>query len=402
MDLLKREMERKKKALQEAKKKAGGGSGRYVKAGDLRRQQEEEEERLARQQQQQQQQQTKQRQDEDGGADHEDAGKEGKRSLVEADQQKPLIKKKRKKDKAALSRGSEEQHAEDSSSTEQQQQQQDQQQSLAQVKKQLRAMGLPVTLFGERGLADRRQRLQDAERALRENQMHRSEADEFRLGRGHGIRNPFLEKDSTDEAVRAAQAEAAADLKPSVPAAAPAASESTARDNNNKKEKDDNDDDHDDPHKRVYKHYKGLLKQWESDLNARTDEVKRSVAGRNETKTLKQCKDYIRPLFQQCKRRQLEENMLHKLLEMVEYSEQGEFVRANDAYMDLAIGRSAWPIGVTQVGIHSRGAREKIGSANVAHVMNSELQRKYLTSVKRLLTYEQKKRTDVDPSKKVT
>ena len=93
--------------------------------------------------------------------------------------------------------------------------------------------------------------------------------------------------------------------------------------------------------------------------------------------------------------------MLLKLSEMVFHCRAGEFVKAHDAYMDLAIGRSAWPIGVTQVGIHSRTGREKIGANNVAHVMNSELQRKYLTSVKRLLTYEQKKRTDVDPSKKV-
>jgi pre-mRNA-splicing factor 18 len=54
------------------------------------------------------------------------------------------------------------------------------------------------------------------------------------------------------------------------------------------------------------------------------------------------------------------------------------------------------------VGIHARSGRAKIESSNVAHVMNSELQRKYLTSVKRLLTFDQKRRTDVDPSKKVT
>jgi pre-mRNA-splicing factor 18 len=53
------------------------------------------------------------------------------------------------------------------------------------------------------------------------------------------------------------------------------------------------------------------------------------------------------------------------------------------------------------VGIHARSGRAKIESSNVAHVMNSELQRKYLTSVKRLLSYAQKKRPDVDPSKKV-
>jgi pre-mRNA-splicing factor 18 len=39
--------------------------------------------------------------------------------------------------------------------------------------------------------------------------------------------------------------------------------------------------------------------------------------------------------------------------------------------------------------------------SQVAHVMNNELQRKYLTSVKRLMTYAQLKRPDVAPSMKV-
>lgn len=45
--------------------------------------------------------------------------------------------------------------------------------------------------------------------------------------------------------------------------------------------------------------------------------------------------------------------------------------------------------------------RERISSKNVAHIMNNEAQRKYLVSVKRLMTYLQDKRTDVAPSKKV-
>jgi pre-mRNA-splicing factor 18 len=53
------------------------------------------------------------------------------------------------------------------------------------------------------------------------------------------------------------------------------------------------------------------------------------------------------------------------------------------------------------VGIHERSGRERISTAKVAHVMNNELQRKYLTSVKRLMTYAQTKRPDVAPSMKV-
>ena len=76
-------------------------------------------------------------------------------------------------------------------------------------------------------------------------------------------------------------------------------------------------------------------------------------------------------------------------------------MRANDAYILVAIGNAAWPIGVTSVGIHTRTAREKVEQKNVAHVMNDEAQRKYLTSFKRLMKFEQDRRPDVAPSKKV-
>ena len=53
------------------------------------------------------------------------------------------------------------------------------------------------------------------------------------------------------------------------------------------------------------------------------------------------------------------------------------------------------------VGTHARSGRARIKSGDVAHVMNSELQRNYLTSVTCLVTYCQIKREDVVPSKKV-
>ena len=237
-----------------------------------------------------------------------------------------------------------------------------------------------------------------------------SELDEFRLGSGHGIRNTFLDRSSTTAAAAAASSSAGTGLK-SDKSSGLAAKKSGGEDDTGGKDsastkgKDDgdggDDDDEDDPHKKIHKFFKSLLKQWEDDLAHRPDSVKHTAAGRNETKTYKQCKDYIRPLFKMCKTRRLEPGIMAHILNIITYCEQGEFVKANDAYIDVAIGRAAWPIGVTMVGIHARSGREKIGSSNVAHVMNNELQRKYLTSVKRLMSYCQKKRADVDPSKKV-
>lgn len=49
--------------------------------------------------------------------------------------------------------------------------------------------------------------------------------------------------------------------------------------------------------------FRGLLKEWEMDLNVRPDHVKRTVQGKLETKTQKQAKDYMRPLFKLCKQK---------------------------------------------------------------------------------------------------
>lgn len=77
-----------------------------------------------------------------------------------------------------------------------------------------------------------------------------------------------------------------------------------------------------------------------------------------------------------------------------------DYLAAMDQYIKMAIGNAPWPIGVTMVGIHERSAREKIYTNSVAHIMNDETTRKYLQSVKRLMTFCQR-RYPADPSKSV-
>ena len=377
MDLLKREMERKKQALQEAKQKLATDSAprrRFIKTIELRRVLDEQD-----------------------SLKEFNGTKETKEDVtvdasvatsLEVNHSKMEITgdpnpKRRKTNHDRVNESKER--------TDESAQQNEQQYSLATTIRELRLLGLPVTLFGET-LSDRIQRLTNAQNHRTLVQLQETEADEFRLGQGHSIRNPFLEK---DEAI------SSTNMATEFMSNATCDSDAKLEKDLSKRNNSGPTDGPPDPHKRIYRHFKGLLQQWEADLQARPEDVKRSLAGRNETKKVKQCKDYIRPLFQLCKRRQLEENLLNKLDQMVQFCEEGEFVRAHDAYLDVAIGRAAWPIGVTMVGIHARTGRAKIESSNVAHVMNSELQRKYLTSVKRLLTYEQSKRPDVDPSKKV-
>jgi pre-mRNA-splicing factor 18 len=77
-----------------------------------------------------------------------------------------------------------------------------------------------------------------------------------------------------------------------------------------------------------------------------------------------------------------------------------DYLAAMDQYIKLSIGNAPWPIGVTMVGIHERSAREKIHTNSVAHIMNDETTRKYLQSIKRLMTLCQR-RYPAMPSKSV-
>lgn len=150
----------------------------------------------------------------------------------------------------------------------------------------------------------------------------------------------------------------------------------------------------------VFKYFKSLLKHWEYILMNRDERVKTTAKGKLEMQTLKRCKEYLKPFFRMCLSKSKEglPETLPNIYAMVVACEQHNFVLANDWYIKTAIGNAAWPIGVTMVGIHERSNREKI--TKVAHVMNNEFQRKYLTSLKQLMTFAQD-HVDIAPSMKV-
>lgn len=251
------------------------------------------------------------------------------------------------------------------------------------LRRRLRELGQPISLFGE-GMKERMARLRRVE-------IDAVTKHEVELGAGHDIRNRFV---GGDEGVRGEQKDTADDAAEDAEEF-----EASTGDGSRQNEKEEEDEEKD-ADKMVYRFFKGMLQRWEKDLASRPEHVKRTAQGKIAVKTMKQCKDYIRPLFKLCKHRQVPPDILPNLVDIVKFCRQGEFVMANDAYIKLAIGNAAWPIGVTMVGIHERTGREKINSNKQAHVMNNESQRKYLTSVKRLMSYAQSI-SNVLPSKRV-
>lgn len=135
-----------------------------------------------------------------------------------------------------------------------------------------------------------------------------------------------------------------------------------------------------------------VLREWEIALvreQAQSAGQPETVAQKQAYSTMIQCKQTMTPLFRKFEKSDLDESVLKPVVEIVKAAQERRYVDANDGYLRLSIGKAAWPIGVTMVGIHERSAREKLHNGEKGHVMGDEVTRKYLQSIKRCLTFAQ-------------
>lgn len=100
----------------------------------------------------------------------------------------------------------------------------------------------------------------------------------------------------------------------------------------------------------IYYTLKGLLEDWEAELEKRPDIVKRSDKGQKMTDLHGQTATNLKPLFKLLRRRSVDSDVLLHIAEIVHYMQQREYRKANDAYLQLSIGNAPWPIGITMAG----------------------------------------------------
>jgi pre-mRNA-splicing factor 18 len=137
---------------------------------------------------------------------------------------------------------------------------------------------------------------------------------------------------------------------------------------------------------------------WEAELEAQGDSLKKTAQGKMAIAIFMQTQKAMLPLYRSLKQGSAPADVVHSIREIINSIVEREYLKANDAYLRLAIGNAPWPMGVTMVGIHERSAREKIFSNSVAHILNDETQRKYIQGLKRIMTFCQRV-FPADPSK---
>ncbi|CDJ59106.1 pre-mRNA splicing factor 18, putative [Eimeria maxima] len=92
-----------------------------------------------------------------------------------------------------------------------------------------------------------------------------------------------------------------------------------------------------------------MLSLWEEELKSRSEDEKATAEGMQATALHRQTKKDLKPLFKKLKHRDLEADILEKLFDIVSLCEERKYRDAHGAFMLLAIGNAAWPMGVTMV-----------------------------------------------------
>jgi pre-mRNA-splicing factor 18 len=141
----------------------------------------------------------------------------------------------------------------------------------------------------------------------------------------------------------------------------------------------------------LYIWFHKMFQEWEYELDALPLEYKKSAEGRQKLGIYKQCRGYIKPLLRLLKKKEAQKEIMNKLFEVMLFSLDRDYIRAHDKYIELAIGNAPWPMGVTMVGIHERSGRSRIYTSQVAHILNDDTTKKYLQSVKRIMSLVQRK-----------
>jgi len=265
--------------------------------------------------------------------------------------------------------------------------------SVSEVKRRLRLLKQPATLFGEDD-ASRGARLKRVERDLvveetyavgqqanvmleiqkeEEAERHRmlrkeaalkeSAAERSREAAGEQALVEYSEKDRLEAAFKSAALRIATEQK--------------------EKEMDVQD--------AIVSYIRRMLAEWAQEMDDRPEEVKRSGDGKQAMHQFRATSKSFETLYERVESRTLQDDIKAALWLMVKAMKERNYLYASETYVRLAIGNAPWPIGVTSVGIHERSAREKISFAmnGQAHIMNDEATRKFIHAFKRLMTWVQ-------------
>merc|ERR1711972_1007766 len=137
---------------------------------------------------------------------------------------------------------------------------------------------------------------------------------------------------------------------------------------------------------------------WEKELADLPEEEKKKAIVKQQMAQHRQVRRDVRPLQKRLRLYVLDDWLLGKIYNIVAKAENREYRDANEAYLDLSIGKAAWPVGIgcggsmlmeDAIGLHDRFNRNK-QVKDIAFALNDDVTRKFVQAIKRLMTVAQR------------
>jgi len=140
------------------------------------------------------------------------------------------------------------------------------------------------------------------------------------------------------------------------------------------------------------------LKAWEKELGEKPAESKSTAVVKTELAAHRQCRRDVRPLQKRLRMYVMDGWLLDKIHVIVKAAHDLRYRDANEAYLDLSIGKAAWPVGLgcggsmlmeDAIGLHDRFNRN--GQVkDIAFALNDDVTRKFVQALKRLMSVAQR------------
>lgn len=149
------------------------------------------------------------------------------------------------------------------------------------------------------------------------------------------------------------------------------------------------------------------LKAWEKELADKPEDEKKTAQCKLVVAQHRQVRRDVRPLQKRLRLYTMEQWLLDKLHTIVSRADEREYRQASEAYLDLAIGKAAWPVGIgcggtmlmeDAIELHDKFNRMK-NVKDIAFALNDDVTRKFVQALKRLMSVAQRYWPPDDPSK---
>jgi len=149
------------------------------------------------------------------------------------------------------------------------------------------------------------------------------------------------------------------------------------------------------------------LKAWEKELADLPEDEKKTAKCKLQVAQHRQVRRDVRPLQKRLRLYTMEAWLLSKLHIIVKSAAEREYRNAAEAYLDLSIGKAAWPVGIgcggsmlmeDAIGLHDRFNRNA-QVKDISFALNDDVTRKFVQALKRLMSCAQRFWPPEDPSK---